>query len=172
MKKLLLLSIIALFALSSCKKWQHKYPEDPERTKLTPEERLTGKWWTLQNVTLNGKDYTDTVMNQIGKFQIYFGLEKVSGISSVRYVGNATSGYEGSFFTTWDFTSDYQNFSFGRYNSGPSIYPYCALYYPYNYDSGFYGMHYLIQRLDNGVFKIALTSKTADSTFTNTFISN
>ena len=47
MKSLLILLTLAIITCSSCKKWQHKYPEDTERTKLTPEERLTGKYWKL-----------------------------------------------------------------------------------------------------------------------------
>ncbi len=35
--------IILVLMVSSCKRWQHEYPEDGQRSKLTPRERLLGK---------------------------------------------------------------------------------------------------------------------------------
>lgn len=101
MKKQLLLFTIALISLNSCKRWQHKYPEDTERTKLTPEERLTGKYWKLSKTTFNGMDYTDSVKKTIGDYEIYFSLQEVHDEKS----GIITTGVEGNFGFVWRFLS-------------------------------------------------------------------
>lgn len=66
--------------LSSCNRWQHQYPEDTERTKLTPLERLSNKWWSLETVTINGSDITDSMKNVLGYYRMYLS-SKVWGTS-------------------------------------------------------------------------------------------
>jgi hypothetical protein len=39
--------LILLGTITSCKKWQKQYPEDTERTKLNPTERLINKTWVF-----------------------------------------------------------------------------------------------------------------------------
>ncbi len=122
MKKLLLLSIIALLAFSSCKKWQHKYPEDPARTKNTPTERLTGKWWTLQSASVNGKDYTDSVYQIFGKYQIYFSSAILSTDfkGDKYYSGNVKTDLEPPFSAVWRFTSNEEYITIASENGNNS----------------------------------------------------
>jgi hypothetical protein len=72
MKNLLFILLAILLTTASCKKWQHEFPEDGERTKKTPKERICDKWWVLSQVTLNGQDYTDSVYQQFGKYKVFF----------------------------------------------------------------------------------------------------
>jgi hypothetical protein len=62
--------IILILLVSSCKRWQHEYPEDGQRSKLTPRERLLGKTWVLTQLTLNGQDYMDTIRERFGNFKM------------------------------------------------------------------------------------------------------
>lgn len=75
MKNALLLTCLILLFTSSCKKWQKQYPEDTERTRLTPYERIYGKW-RLTKVELNGLDMTSEVLDSLGQYQLEFMEEK------------------------------------------------------------------------------------------------
>lgn len=68
MNKLLLFAILIFF--SACKRWQHEYPEDGQRSKITPLDRLVGKTWVLTQLSLNGQDYMDTVRERFGNFEM------------------------------------------------------------------------------------------------------
>lgn len=167
MKKLLLLSIIALLTLSSCKKWQHKYPEDPERTKLTPEERLTGKTWTLTKATLNGVDYTDTILNKIGKLEI--NLSTVEENSNYNR-GSAEDNVWGAFGILWSLRNTEQDIVLFRtaatapFNDIP-----CVFYMNKYFDSGFNSVIYQILKLSTTEFKIQFTTASQDSSYINIF---
>lgn len=68
--KICYLIFLLLMLSTSCKRWQHEYPEDGQRSKLTPRERLLGKTWVLTQLTLNGQDYMDTVRERFGNFKM------------------------------------------------------------------------------------------------------
>lgn len=68
--KICYLIFLLLMLSTSCKRWQHEYPEDGQRSKLTPRERLLGKTWVLSQLTLNGQDYMDTVRERFGNFKM------------------------------------------------------------------------------------------------------
>ncbi len=51
--------LIILLAFSQCKK-EHRYPDDPKKSKKTPQERLTGSW-QISEYTLNGTSIIDTL---------------------------------------------------------------------------------------------------------------
>ena len=110
MNKLILFVLLLLTTISftGCNKWQHRYPEDTERTKLTPPERLTNKWWTLQSASVNGVDYTDSVFQLFGKYQIYFSLDlenvTVNGLHI--YTGTVHTDNEPTFTSVWSFPDD------------------------------------------------------------------
>jgi hypothetical protein len=75
---LLLLLLLLALGMTSCKEWQIQYPEDTERTKLTPYERIKGKW-ILTSVTLNNKEYIDTITAKLGSTFFYCSDEHISG---------------------------------------------------------------------------------------------
>lgn len=102
MNKLLLFAILIFF--SACKRWQHEYPEDGGKTKLTPEERITGKIWKLNFVSVNGKDYTDTVLNQLGSYLMEFTLTK----EDKYFLGGVITDSMGGFYTVWGFEPSVQ----------------------------------------------------------------
>ncbi len=176
MQKLLFLSFIAILTLSSCKKWQHKYPEDTERTKLTPKERLTGKWWTLQNASVNGVDYTDSVHEMFGKYQIYFSTSISSSFNGIdRYFGNVKTELEPAFTSTWRLKDNDENMSIvdangngggGNNSSKVSIVP-CYINYQ-NFSSD----EYLILKLSISELNISIKTKGSDSIIINNFIAN
>ncbi len=177
MKRILLLSTVALFVLCGCKKWQHQYPEDSGRTKKTPFERLagkSGKWWTLQNATVNGVDYTDSVYQQLGVYKIYFGTEESNLANFTLYKGVTSSEINGGVSIVWFLKNDETVLGFARLNE---VYFYSNVaftlgYKYYEVNSGFYYQPPTIYRLEDNVIKISITNKTGDSTYTNTYISN
>jgi len=178
MKRILLLSTVALFVLCGCKKWQHQFPEDSGRTKKTPFERLagkSGKWWTLQNATVNGIDYTDSVYQKMGIYKIYFSVEESNVSNFTLYKGVTSSELDGGYSAVWNFTDDFIQLEHGREHNGQP-YNYAVafvLYYKaYEFYSGFYQQPPAILRLENNIFKISTKNKEGDSTYTNTYISN
>lgn len=69
MQKIFILFIM-LVMVSACKRWQHEYPEDGQRSKITPLDRVVGKTWVLTQLSLNGQDYMDTVRERFGSFEM------------------------------------------------------------------------------------------------------
>ena len=167
MKKLLFLSFIAILALSNCKKWQHKYPEDTERTKLTPEERLTGKTWTLNKSTLNGIDYTDTVLNKIGKLEVYLSTNEETGNLKQ---GAAEDNVWGGFGILWIFRNNENDLEIFRTAASAPFYDIPSVFY-INYldNSGFGKYTHQILKLTTSDFKIQCTTIAQDSTYINYF---
>ena len=169
MKKLLLLSMIALLAFTGCKKWQHKYPEDNEKTKATPMARLTGKWWTLGGATLNGINYADSVFNLYGKYQIYFSESvyetDINGNKS--YYGEVHTELEPQFTVIWYIDKTEENILInplaGINSNKRSIVP------GYLNHNNFYYFYYTILKLTSTEFKISINSTNNDSTAINTF---
>ncbi|MBP9933198.1 MAG: hypothetical protein KBF25_05860 [Chitinophagaceae bacterium] len=66
------LFVFIVISLAACKRWQHEYPEDGQRSKITPLDRLVGKTWVLTQLSLNGQDYMDTVRERFGNFEMKF----------------------------------------------------------------------------------------------------
>ncbi len=134
MKKLLVLSIIALLALSSCKKWQHKYPEDTERTKDTATERLTDKWWTLKSAYVNGSDYTNTIHDTLGKFSIFFSnnLYETSLNGNKIFYGTINTELDSPFTILWSFINNETQIFIGRINGNTTKSAFVPQYYPTN----------------------------------------
>ena len=161
MKRILILLTLAIITCSSCKKWQHKYPEDTERTKLTPEERLTGKYWKLSKTTFNGMDYTDSVKNTIGDYEIYFSLQE----DTDRKTGRITTNIEGTFGTIWSFTLSDKSISISRMQGLDNNYPLVPCYYKIG---GPYPLYSILQ-LSTSFFKIQYTNNENDTTITNEF---
>jgi len=54
--------LLLLLAFSQCKK-EHRYPDDPKKSRKTPNERLKG-WWYIEEYTLDGVSIIDT-MNKV-----------------------------------------------------------------------------------------------------------
>ena len=71
MKYILYIIYFFLLLTTSCKKWEPLYPEDTERTKLTPYERIYGKW-ILTKAELNGVDVTSGIYDSLGQYSIEF----------------------------------------------------------------------------------------------------
>lgn len=171
------LFILILLALTSCTKWQHQYPEDTERSKLTPMERLAGKTWTLQQVTLNGMDYTDSVFNQIGKFQINFGMSKISSMSNTNifYVGEAKSDFEGNFICLYIIGDEQVTLGIIRENLNFAATKTLTILYINNNFSPRFGVSEIL-RLEEHNLKIRFRNSNnggmSDSVITNTFVSN
>jgi hypothetical protein len=169
---ILIVLLILLGSITSCKKWQKQYPEDTERTKDTPTERLSNKWWTLQNASINGKDYTDSVYQHFGKFKIYFGstLYQTSLQGNDRYYGLINTELETSFTTIWTIVDNETVIGItpfqGTNSNAISIVP-CFLSH-----SSFTIWSYSILKLSNNEFKISIKSNTNDSTVINNFITN
>jgi len=168
MKNTLILACLIILFTSSCKKWQHRFPEDTERTKDTPTERLINKWWTLVSTTLNGQDYTDTIKQQFGQYQIRFetalAWTPTNGMET--YSGYVQTDYEPGFPTAWRFynvesittISLMQNPSFKK-----SIVPCYLNSFSYTYETQ------RILKLTNTEFKISIQTKNQDSTIINYF---
>lgn len=161
MKNLIIIFIISLLTLSSCKRWQHQYPEDTEKTKLTPEERLTGKIWTLSSTTFNGMDYTDSVKNVIGKYEIYFSLQEDHEIK----VGYIKTEVDGVFDIFWLFGYGDGGIGIVRQTGIPIYYPFVPCY---DTQSGNHG-NYTILKLSEAEFKIQFQNNNKDTTIINKF---
>jgi hypothetical protein len=59
-----ILPLLILLVFSQCKK-EYRYPEDPEKSKKTPQERLTGSW-QIKEYTLNDGSVIDTLNKLYG----------------------------------------------------------------------------------------------------------
>ncbi len=172
MKNTILIALLILLGtITSCNKWQKQYPEDTERTKDTPTERLTNKWWTLQSVTLNGKDYTDSVYQLFGKYQIYFS-------SNIRSIFNGIETFNSYVKTeietpvqaVWRFTNNEMSFISAPENGNNSlkisIVP-CYIRYV-----SFSTFEFNILKLSLNELKIKITNTNNDSTIINNFITD
>jgi hypothetical protein len=163
MKNKILQSLLLLvLGISGCKKYGHRYPEDPERTEKTSMERLTNKWWKLKQTFVNGKDYTDTVENAIGEFQIYFSTSK----ESTMYLGGFKSNIEPSESLVWSLLEEYDYISTTRHHTNTPIQTYVPLYYPYN--SSNYGGAKIL-KLTESEFKVTTYNQQSDTIVTNLF---
>lgn len=105
MRNVLLLFVL-LTLRCSCKRWQKQYPEDVERTILSPLARISNKWWYLQSVVLNDKEMKDSVLNEIGDYRIQFVDGKISQHSETRWFFIEPSSISGGLQTTWGFIQD------------------------------------------------------------------
>ncbi len=87
---ILIVLLILLGTITSCNKWQKQYPEDTERTKLTPEERIANKWWNLDSVYINGTNITNDIFDSISFYKMYFDTKRVTtqGSPNGHTIGN------------------------------------------------------------------------------------
>lgn len=168
MKNKLLLACIIILLASSCKKWQYKYPEDTDRTKDSPTERLTNKWWTLESVTLNGVDYTDTIKNQFGIYQIYFSQESYNqGFNEVfeKFYGTIKTDFEPEVVSIWGFAT-LQELALGPLGGNNSnkisLVP-CYL------KTGSFYLKYEILKLSSNELKFSIKNIKNDTTIINYF---
>ncbi len=162
MHKIYILIILVLM-LSSCKRWQHEYPEDGGKTKLTPEQRLTGKNWKLNFVSFNGKDYTDTVLNQFGSYQLQFSLYP----ESQYYLASISTEYEGGVLAVWGFRFDDSKILIFRRSMTPHTWSYVPCFYT---NEGKEYIEYLILKLTPSELKIKMQNLKNDSIVINHFI--
>jgi hypothetical protein len=161
--KRILTLLLLIIGISGCKKYGHRYPEDPERTEKTSMERLTNKWWKLKQTFVNGKDYTDTVENAIGEFQIYFSTSK----ESTMYLGSYKSSLNSNGGAiVWISNDQKEVIDFVLHHTAPSILTYAPLHYPYN-SSNYGGARIL--KLTESEFKITSYNQQADTIVTNLF---
>ena len=165
--------LITLLTLSStsCKKWQHKYPEDTERSKDTPFERLTNKWWTLKSASINGIDYTDSVKELFGIYQIYFSqnLEQTTVGGLDFYLGTVKPEKESAFVSIWSFP-DEASVSIGPFFGFSGLKNVNLV--PCYLNNNFTVWSYTILKLNESEFKIRITTKDQDTTITNYFKTN
>ena len=171
MKYTLLLACLIILFTSSCKKWQKQYPEDTEKTKLTPAERITGKLWKLSKVTLNGFDYTDSVKNKIGNFKFQLSTQLMP-LEDDLYSGYADSDNEGSYGTFWYFYNDESCIFQGRIST--SIPPQFRTIiispnYFYYENTGFMYQCNKILKLTDNELKISIQNAVGDSIIVNEF---
>jgi hypothetical protein len=172
--KNVLLSVVMIILFSNCSRWQHQYPEDTERSKETPVQRLLDKKWVLQNVTLNGTDYTDSVFNQIGNFRIAFYDQSASSPSDPYdyYYGSNHSDLEGPFGSVYmKPTSADERISMLRSSNVPLVINVPVIYYITDQINHSIWVKYIL-RLESTHFKISFSNQAGDTTITNTFISN
>lgn len=164
MKNQILLSLLLLvLGISGCKKYGHRYPEDPERTEKTSMERLTNKWWKLKQTFVNGRDYTDTVENAIGEFQIYFGTSK----ESTMYLGGFKSKWSiNGEAMVWDISEPKEIIGTVFHHTSPPIFTYAPLHYP-DFSVNYSG--YKILKLTESEFKITSINQQSDTVVTNIF---
>lgn len=168
MKRFIPFAICMLICLSACKKWQHQYPEDSEKTKLTPTERLTNKWWTLQSTSVNGVDYTDSVHTIFGEYRIYF-TQNLFDITNVElYYGWVSSNLQPKFTSIWNFNNGEADLGIGPLNGSDPI---KDDFLPCYMNNSFM-MQYKIEKLLNNELKISVQSKNKDTIVVNYFISN
>jgi hypothetical protein len=164
--------LITLLTLSStsCKKWQHKYPEDTERSKDTPFERLTNKWWTLKTASINGIDYTDSVNTVYGTYRIYFGTSVYqhypSGLTA--YEGLISTNIEPVFSSVWSLYKDETILElgqlFGSHFSDFNILP------VYNGSIKFDNYSHKILKLSESELKLTIFPNGIDTSITTHFI--
>lgn len=163
MKKLIVYCAIfsAVIFITCCKKKEYavRYPEDTEYTYISPPKRLCDKWWILDSISLNGKDYTDTVNFHVGEYSFFIKNEeiKISGTSLVKYKGSIlTDKYFMPSSIDIFFSSPYTGFSIypsdTPYKSDTVITYAPCLYHPYT--GGWY-----ITKLSNNILKINYTYK-------------
>lgn len=164
---LVILSVITL-SFSSCKKWQHQYPEDGEKTKDTPMKRLCNKWWVLQSAKLNGYDYIDSINSIFGDYQIYFSDALDQSSSKTIYLGSINTDKEMPFSSVWQFVEDETIIGIsplnGNYSDKRSIIPGYLNHSSFNKDA------FTILKLTNSEFKISTKSINGDTTIINQFI--
>jgi hypothetical protein len=171
MKNKIILSLgFLIIGLSSCKKWQHQYPEDTERTKLTPTERLINKTWKLQKTTINGIDISDTVRNRIGEYTMEFSTRKENGLGTYIYLGGVTTTVEGDILTVWKFSDDEGTVGWGRHSSSePDIDGFVYLYLnQYRYPNKLNGTSKIL-KLSETEFKFQISNTNQDTILINTF---
>jgi hypothetical protein len=151
MKKVILFITLSFtIVLCSCNRWQHEYPEDGGRTKVTPVERITNKWWELKSV-----------IAKIGDFRIYFrpeGEENGLGVM-VRYA-TAKSGIETQVPAVWGFSVNTDIISISRVNVIPPVIAPVPCYVAWD-DS----KDYEILKLTNSEFKITETFNSITKTW-------
>ena len=163
MKKYIALVLTSLLInFSSCKKYGHQYPEDPGKTEKTSIERLTNKWWKLKQTIVNGKDYTDTVENAIGEYQLFFS----SNIESAKYLGSFKTSIEPGEAFVWSVLENYDYISMTRHHTNSPLQSYAPLYYFYN--SSNYGGAKIL-KLTETEFKITSINQQSDTVVTNLF---
>jgi len=151
MKRILLISLVALFVLSSCNKWQHRYPEDTERTKDSPTKRLTNKWWTLESATVNGIDYTDSVKLKLGVFRIFFSTEyRIEFNGDKVFYGRVHTDSEPEFTSGWQFP-DESSIIIGAMNSSHEFNQVVVPCFIVTQDND----HHTILKLSQSEFKIS-----------------
>lgn len=155
---------------TSCKKWQHQYPEDTERTKDTPMERLTNKWWVLQKVTLNGQDFTDSVHNIHGVYKIYFSenLFATSTDGLEHFYGTISSDIGPAFVSVWTLHSKESNLAIGPLIAAAPIE--FAFIPGYLNNGSFNQFDYFILKLNASELKISINTLNNDTTINNYFI--
>jgi hypothetical protein len=171
MKNKILYSVLFLIiGLSSCKKWQHQYPEDTERTKLTPTERLINKTWKLQKTTINGIDISDTVRSRIGDYTMEFSTRKENGLGTYIYLGGVTTTVEGDILTVWKFSDDESKIICDRHSSSePDIDGFFYLYLnQYRHPDRLNGTSKIL-KLSEMEFKYQITNTNQDTIIINTF---
>lgn len=171
MKKCLIILTIGILFFTSCKKWEHQYPEDTEKTKVAPFERLTNKTWVLKNVTMNNVDITDSVNKIIGSLKLEFNTNTLTLGSYRPYTAYSTSDVEGKILSTWSFSKDLTQIGVGRFQSSVyyNTFTICHFENIINFKNG---IGPTILRLEDNIFKVSVSNQVGDSTFTNTFYSN
>ena len=174
MKAIYYLAFITLLLCTNCckkKEYQKRYPEDTEDTYDTPMTRIANHWWTLKNVTFNGKDYTDTVRNTLGEYKMYLSEQLESTLQGkLKYVTLLTD-IEGNISGVWQFNMNEDTLNLGRISGGqPAIYAAVPCYLR----GLWHGNDFLfsILKLSDTELKIKLSTKAQDSTITNTYTSN
>jgi len=170
MKNVLLLACLITLFTSSCKKWQHQYPEDEVKTKLSPTERLVGKWWRLNKATLNGIDYTDSVYNLIGEYKFYL-TDQNNTITDNGKLGTSVSTAEGSYSIFWLYYNNESDLYLRRFQASifyPTVIIAPTYFYVYP-NSGFSLQYTHILKLTENELKLKLESKSGDSIIVNEF---
>ena len=154
MKKLLVF-MVAIFCTFSCckKKYEKRYPEDTENTYATPTERLCNKWWVLDSASLNGINYTDTILNNCGGYALYINNEEQneSGFKfrySTISILTPNKGFSVLFLTNSDFTSFAYSDADGIFHHKDTVYSYVPfLFKPYS-------AVWEIRKLSNSMLKL------------------
>ncbi len=166
MKRILILLTLAITTCSSCKKWQHKYPEDTERTKLTPTERIINKWWVLDAVTLNGINYMDSVTNKIGKMRVYLTDDKAD-INNLKGILENDAEFAKSII--WTFFNNENQIAIYRTNGSIPFFLPVVFFIDPNFPS-FYDQPYDVLKLSTSELKISIRTKSNDTVIINKFI--